>query len=91
MNWLTNNLFAAPVAEAETHTELGMLWHHLLLAVVFSIVGVIVFALCLVLIEKLTPFSIVKEIGEEHNMAVAIVVSGIVLGISLIIGAAILG
>ena len=72
-------------------TELGMLGHHLLLAVVFSVVGVAIFAVCLVVIEKITPFSLVKEIGEEHNMAVAIVIGAIVLGISIIIGASILG
>ena len=92
MNWIANALFAvAPAAEVATQSEMDMLWHHLLLAIVFSVVGVVVFAISLVVIEKITPFSIVKEIGEEHNMAVAIVVAGIVLGISIIIGASILG
>ena len=29
--------------------------------------------------EKLTPFSIIKEIGEEHNVAVALIVGAIVV------------
>ena len=64
---------------------------HLVAAVVFSIVGVIVFFASLLLMEKLTPFSIIKEIGEEHNQAVAMIVSAIVVGIAIIIAAAILG
>ena len=75
----------------ESHTELGNLWHHLILAVVFSIVGIIILAFALILLERLTPFSILKEIGEENNTAVAIVVAAVVLGMSLIIGTAILG
>lgn len=72
-------------------TSIDILVNHLVAATVFSIVGIIVFVLCLILAEKLTPFSIIHEIGEEHNMAVSIVVAAIVLGISIIIAAAILG
>lgn len=72
-------------------TALDVLLEHLVAATVFSIVGIIVFVLCLILAEKLTPFSIIHEIGEEHNMAVSIVVAAIVLGVSIIIAAAILG
>ena len=64
---------------------------HLIAAIVFSLVGIIVFFLCLLLMEKITPFSIVKEIIDEHNQALALIVGAVVLGISLIIAAAILG
>lgn len=70
---------------------IDILLQHLVAAFVFSVVGIIVFVACLVLAEKLTPFSIIHEIGEEHNMAVSIVVAAIVIGISVIIAAAILG
>ena len=79
------------VAQESRGTSIDMLGEHLLAAVVFSIVGVIVFFASLLLMEKLTPFSIVKEIGEEHNQAVAMIVSAIVVGIAIIIAAAILG
>jgi uncharacterized membrane protein YjfL (UPF0719 family) len=72
-------------------TTVDMLIQHLVAATVFSIVGIVVFVLCLILAEKLTPFSIIHEIGEEHNMAVSIVVAALVLGVSIIIAAAILG
>ena len=72
-------------------TTIDVLIEHLVAATVFSVVGIVVFVFCLILAEKLTPFSIVHEIGEEHNMAVSIVVAAIVLGVSIIIAAAILG
>jgi putative membrane protein len=68
-----------------------LLGQHLLAAIIFSIVGVIVFFASLLLMEKLTPFSIIKEIGEEHNLALAIIVGAIVLGIAIIIASAVLG
>ncbi len=79
------------VAQTSQGSSTDMLGQHLVAAVVFSIVGVIVFFASLLLMEKLTPFSIIKEIGEEHNQAVAMIVSAIVVGIAIIIAAAILG
>ncbi|MFK8114873.1 MAG: DUF350 domain-containing protein [Rubripirellula sp.] len=79
------------LAQQSESGSLDLMGQHLLAAVVFSIVGVIVFFASLLLMEKLTPFSIVKEIGEEHNTAVAMIVSAIVVGIALIISAAVLG
>lgn len=71
--------------------QMAVLGAHLLAVVVFSIIGLIVFIGCLFLIEKLTPFSINKEILDEHNNAVAIVVGSIIIGMSLIIAASVLG
>ena len=70
---------------------LELLGRHLLAAVVFSVVGIVVFFVSLLLMEKLTPFSIIKEIGDEHNVALAIIVGAIVLGIAIIVAAAIVG
>lgn len=77
--------------DADMPGNLEVLVQHLLAAIVFSVVGVIVFFASLWLMEKLTPFSIIHEIGEEQNMAVALIVGMMVLGIAVIVGAAILG
>lgn len=58
---------------------------------VFAGVGLAVFALAFVLMVKLTPFSIRKEIEEDHNTALAIIMAGVIIGISLIIASAIGG
>lgn len=75
----------------ESVSPFTLLWQHLMAVTVFSFVGVVVFVICLILMEKFAPFSIVKEIGDEHNVALAVIIGAIVVGISIIIGASILG
>lgn len=58
-------------------------------ALVFAIVGVVILILCMLIWEKLTPFNMWKEIIEEHNTALAIVVGLTSLGIAIIIAAAV--
>jgi putative membrane protein len=60
-------------------------------SLVYSLLGIFVFAVSFVVIKFLTPFSIRKEIEEDHNTALAIVIGSVILGISLIISAAIHG
>jgi len=50
-----------------------------------------VFALAFFLMIKVTPFSVRKEIEEDQNTALAIIMAGVIIGISLIIAAAIGG
>ncbi|WP_437589328.1 DUF350 domain-containing protein [Sorangium sp. So ce1000] len=58
---------------------------------VFVTLGLLVFLLAFVLITKLTPFSIRKEIEEDQNTALAIVIGSVILGLAWIISAAIHG
>ena len=79
------------LAQVESRGSLSLLGQHLLAAIIFSLVGIVVFFLCLLLIEKLAPFSIVKEIAEDQNEALGTIIGAMVLGISIIIAAAIVG
>jgi uncharacterized membrane protein YjfL (UPF0719 family) len=88
MNALTSS---GLLLAAEDSSGIGLLVQHLLAAVVFSAVGIVVLALSFWIMEKLTPFSLVKEIEEDQNVALGIVLGAIAIGISLIIAAAILG
>ena len=56
-----------------------------------ALLGVAVFGLTFWLIVKVTPFSIRKEIEEDHNTALAILVSSVIIGIALIVSAAVSG
>ena len=58
---------------------------------VFVIIGLIVFALAFFVIAKATPFSVRKEIEEDQNVALAVVIAAVILGSALIIAAAIHG
>ncbi|HYO62941.1 MAG TPA: DUF350 domain-containing protein [Pyrinomonadaceae bacterium] len=63
----------------------------LVTTLVFTIFGLIVFGLAYVVILKASPFSIRKELEEDHNTAIAIVIGSVIIGIALIIAAAIQG
>ena len=67
------------------------LWEHLLAAVIFSLIGIAVLGVCFKLMSKLSPFSIKKEIEEDQNVALAIIMGAVIIGMSIIIAAAILG
>ena len=69
----------------------GKLWMHLLAAVLFSLVGVAVLAVCFKLMNKLSPFSLKKEIEEDQNVALAVIMGAVIIGMSIIIAAAIMG
>jgi uncharacterized membrane protein YjfL (UPF0719 family) len=59
--------------------------------VVFVILGLIVFAIAFLVIAKATPFSVRKEIEDDQNVALAIVIASVILGSAVIIAAAIHG
>ena len=63
----------------------------LVTTVVFTLFGLIVFTIAYTIIVKATPFSVRKELEEDHNTAIAIVIGSIIIGIALIIAAAIQG
>ncbi|MDP2827399.1 MAG: DUF350 domain-containing protein [Sulfuricellaceae bacterium] len=58
-------------------------------SLLYSFLGVAMFWLAFVLIDKLTPYNLWKEIIEEKNIALAIVVGAMCLGIALIVASAI--
>ena len=58
-------------------------------AVVFAFLGIVVFTVVFVVMDKVTPYHLWKEIVDEHNFALAIVVGAMSLGICIIIAAAV--
>ncbi len=60
-------------------------------SVVFALLGVIVFWVAFIVIDKLTPYNLWQELVEKQNMALGLVVAAMCLGISLIVAAAIHG
>jgi len=71
--------------------KLDWLLNALVSSIVFTTVGIGFFVVAFFLIQKLTPFSIRKEIEEDHNTAMAIVLAAIILGIAMIVSAAVHG
>lgn len=58
-------------------------------ALLFSILGIVVFTAAFILIDKLTPYDLWKELIEKQNNSLAMVVAGLGLGLCIIIASAI--
>jgi uncharacterized membrane protein YjfL (UPF0719 family) len=58
---------------------------------VFALMGILLFALAFFIIVKISPFSTRKEIEEDQNTALAILVGSVIIGIALIVASAVHG
>lgn len=62
-----------------------------LLTMGYSILGLLAFGLAFFLVVKITPFSLRKEIEEDHNVALAIVLGAVIYGVATIVAATVHG
>jgi uncharacterized membrane protein YjfL (UPF0719 family) len=58
---------------------------------VFAGIGLAVFGIAFWVMTKVAPFSVKKEIEDDQNVALAVIMAGVIIGVSLIISAAISG
>ena len=61
----------------------------LLLTLIYSALGMIVFGVGFWMFNKITPFSVQKEIEEDQNTALGIIIGSVIIGLAIIIAAAI--
>ena len=64
---------------------------YLLNAVIYSVLGILIFIGTFALVDKLTPYALWKEIVEDKNVALAIMVGAMSIGMCVIIAAAVHG
>jgi putative membrane protein len=63
----------------------------LVASLLYAAVGLVVFAIAWKIAEKLLPFNLIKELTEDDNVAVGIVMAAVILGLALIVASAIHG
>lgn len=61
----------------------------ILSSLLFAIIGVMIFWVCFLIIDKITPYDLWGEIVEKQNVALGLVVAAMSLGICIIVAAAI--
>lgn len=59
--------------------------------VIFVAIGLIVFAIAFLIVVLVAPFSVKKEIEEDQNVSLAVIIGAVIIGIAMIISAAIQG
>lgn len=56
---------------------------------IYSGIGVVIFALAFYLMVQIIPFSVKKEIEEDQNTSLGIILGSVIIGLALIISAVI--
>ncbi len=59
--------------------------------IIFVALGLIVFAVAFVIVVLVTPFSVKKEIEDDQNISLAVIIGSVIIGVAMIISAAIHG
>jgi len=88
-----NNSGMAILASADDASVDGfsLVAQNAIVAIIFAVIGLVVLAVSIVLMSKLMPLPFWKEIEEDQNTALGVMVGSIVIGISIFIAAAIHG
>jgi uncharacterized membrane protein YjfL (UPF0719 family) len=68
-----------------------MNWLLLANSLLYSVVGLLVFCIGFVIIDVFTPYNLWEQLVKEKNLALAIVVGCVSIGLCLIIAAAVHG
>jgi uncharacterized membrane protein YjfL (UPF0719 family) len=68
---------------------MGIQLNNVVNAVVYAAIGIVIFLVAFLVLDKVTPYNLWKEIVQEHNTALAILLGGMSLGICVIIAAAV--
>ena len=58
-------------------------------AIVYALLGIIIFVVVFLVIDKMTPYHLWKEIVEDKNIALAVLVGAMSIGMCIIIAAAV--
>jgi len=66
-------------------------WEYLVLSLIYSAVGIGIFMIAYKVIEMVMPFDLNKELAEDQNTAVGVLVGSVMLGLALIIASAMHG
>jgi len=64
-------------------------FHPAINAIVFAMLGIVIFVTTFVILDKMTPFHLWNEIVENKNVALAILLGAMSIGLCIIIAAAV--
>lgn len=86
------HLTVPPLAVAENGgRDAQWFLEHLAAAAIFGLVGIFLFLFALWLTVRISPFSLRKELEDDQNVAVGILVGAVFLGLAIIVAAAVQG
>ena len=60
-------------------------------SLVYALLGLLLFGVTFLIITKVSPFSLRKEIEDDQNTALAVLIGSVLIGLAIILGASIAG
>lgn len=63
--------------------------HNIAAALIFALIGIAIFVASFAIIDRLTPYDLWKEIVQEKNIALAVLIGALSIGVCIIIAAAV--
>ena len=81
--------FTPAVAMAQSK-GITLEWSEVLATAIYGVMGIVLAIAGYFLFELVTPFSVKKELTEDDNLAMGVVIGAMFLGVSIIVAAAIL-
>ena len=60
-------------------------------SILYALIGVLIFWICFLIVDKITPYDLWEEIVEKKNVALSIVVGSMCIAIGMIVAAAMHG
>lgn len=72
-----------------THDAFVNLLSNVVAAVIFSAIGVVLFIIAFWIFDKITPGSLWKELIEDQNTALGVLMGAVAIALSIIIAAAV--
>jgi len=69
----------------------GINWNIVSTSAIFSVLGIVIYAIGFYVLDLLTPYHLWKEINEKQNTALAILIGSMAIGLAIIVAAAIHG
>ena len=58
-------------------------------SILYALIGVLIFWICFLLVDRLTPYKLWEELVEKKNLALAVVVGSLAIAIGMIVSAAV--
>ncbi len=66
-------------------------WGPVANSVLYSAIGIVIYVVGFIVLDRITPYHLWQEINEKQNTALAILVGAMAIGLAMIISAAIHG
>lgn len=77
------------LAQGTVETSWGLTLHAIISTIVYSLLGLIILLFAYKVFDWVTPYDIQKELAEDDNTAVGVMMAGVFIALAVIIAAAV--